>query len=71
MEPCENEAIAAFVRSIRKTTSNLKVLLPYFDPASQKASRLIKYELQYTMVMQNNTRPWRCETLEKPDIAIF
>lgn len=73
MEPCENEAIAAFdTLYTQNHIQILKVLLPYFDPASQKSIAVwIKYmELQYTMVCaKRHPAMVCCETLEKPDIA--
>lgn len=73
MEPCENEAIAAFdTLYTQNHIQILKVLLPYFDPASQKSIAVwIKYmELQYTMSCASLTPAMICcEASEKPDIA--
>ena len=73
MEPCENEAIAAFdTLYTQNHIQILKVLLPYFDPASQKSIAVwIKYmELQYTMgCVSRSPAMVCCEASEKPDIA--
>lgn len=73
MEPCENKAIAAFdTLYTQNHIQILKVLLPYFDPASQKNIAVwIKYmELQYTMSCVNRSPAMICcEISEKPDIA--
>lgn len=73
MEPCENEAIAAFdTLYTQNHIQILKVLLPYFDPASQKNIAVwIKYmELQYTMSCADRQPAMvSCSVSEKPDIA--